>query len=365
VSLDPSQFVVATFDLPPASIGQEPVQLTDGAARESFHWAATERLDGLWCAAATAGALRMSDAALAAGRAGHLELLRRAVTCEATGAEAVSALTAAGVPSWLHKGIAVAQLDHLDPARRSFTDVDVLVGRDHLLAATGALQRAGFMRVEAAQYEWWERRFARSVVLRSADGVELDLHATVATGWFGEVLDHAALCRGLGDPVVLGGVTCRGLTPSARFLVSCYAAELSRGPGLRYLRDLAQQLLVTECDWRGAVRLAGHERGDVVVARALLRATATLRLDRAHPAVQWALEVRPEGRAARALEHAESAEVHGWRSDARSALMAFGPIDRFRFLVGVVVPPREVRASRGWALRDQPRRAARFLRVGR
>jgi hypothetical protein len=363
--LDGVQRAVATFELPAVESIDGPLVVGDDHARRSFRWAVAERLAGLWCAAANDGVLQMSPEVLEECRAAHVEVLRGALTCEATAVEVVSALAARGVQMWLHKGIPVAHLDHPDPARRSFVDVDLLVRRDELAVARGTLEQAGFSAVEPAGHPWWERRFARSVVFRSVEGVEVDVHATVAVGWFGEVLDHAAL-RGLeAEELVLGGVRCRALSAEGRFLASCYALELSRGPRVRYMRDLAQQLLVTECDWRAAVRIAGHERGDAVIARAVLRAASTLRLDPALPIVQWAFDVHPGSRARRALGYSEAAETHGWRADAHSIMLALGPLDRARFLAGVVFPPSEVRAARHWTARDQVRRAAAFRRAGR
>ncbi|MFZ4718653.1 MAG: nucleotidyltransferase family protein [Ilumatobacteraceae bacterium] len=361
------QRVVATFGLPPTALTEvpTPVTLDADAAQASYRWAATERMTGLWCAAAGAGLLQLPAASLDAARASHTHALRVALACEATMAEVTQLLDAAHVPSWLHKGAAVAQLDHADPAWRTFADADMYVRRDHLHRAVAVLEAAGFRRAKPAHRPWWERRFLRGIGMLSPDGVEVDLHVALVVGWFGERLDHDALVALGTDTVDLGGVACRAFGPEGRFLAACYAAELSRGTGLRYLRDLAQLLLVTECDWRAAARLAGHDEGDAVIARAVRRAVTTLGLDPAHPAATWAAEVQPSPTAARALALAEAGWRDEWRADAKSSMLAYGPVERVRFLAGIAFPSKAVRDERGWTVRDEARRAAAFLRAGR
>jgi hypothetical protein len=309
--------------------------------------------------------VEVSPHALQAARTAHLGALRVALACEATAVEVTQVLRAAGLQVWLHKGVAVAHLDHPDPGLRTFADTDVLVARRDLQRAVAALESARFVRAKPAHYPWWERRFLRGVGMVSPDGVEVDLHASLVVGWFGERLDHAAL-RGLGtDALELGGVQCSALGAAGRFLAACYAAELSRGPGRRYLRDLAQLILVTECDWRAAVRVARVGEGDIVIARAVVRAWDSLGLDPLHPVMWWASEVRASPTAARALQLAVAGLRDEWRADAKSSLLAYGPFDSARFLAGIAYPSRAVRDERGWSVRDEARRAAAFLKAGR
>ncbi len=103
------------------------------------------------------------------------------------------------------------------------------------------------------------------------DVLESHRHAPLATGYFGEILDHDALrddarTEAGTSTVHLAGVDHRCFGPAGRLLISSYAIVLSRGPGIRLVRDLAQQLLVTGADWQHAARLAGD--GESVLAAA-------------------------------------------------------------------------------------------------
>lgn len=369
--LSAAQRAVATIGLPDASTND------GGAPRAGRHlghdeltaligWAARERLDGLLWLALTTGriagppsttghrnapseGLEVAGSETAPGptldeRARHIHLtgLRSSLAAEATAATAIATLRDAGIAAHVFKGLANAHLDYDTPQQRTFFDADLLVHRSDFGAAIEALADAGFTRTLPPLRERWEQRFARATELRSPDGVELDLHASLATGYFGEILDHDAL-RDQPATVHLGGVDCDAFNASARLLISSYAIVLSRGPGIRLLRDLAQQLLVTGADWREAARLAGD--GAAVLADALLQTGRTLGID--HEAIDWATGVEPSPTASRALAHAADAHDEGWSADARSTMLALGPMDRIRFLAGVVLPSRSNLRARG------------------
>jgi hypothetical protein len=375
-ALTPAQRAVATFGLAPTAdspdehppgtagprttgpgtTGSDPVEPDAAELGELITWAQTERLDGLLWSALTAGRIRTPsvgdravtevEEALDGARDAHLSGLRSSLAAEATGVAAVAALTRAGIEPILFKGLANAHLDYDRPEHRTFFDADLLVERDEFAAAVEVLVAAGFTRATPPLRERWERRFARAIELRSPDGVEVDLHASLATGYFGEILDHDALRNEAGpgaSTVHLAGVDHRCFGPAGRLLISGYAIVLSRGPGIRLVRDLAQQLVVTGADWQHAVRLAGD--GECVLAAALLETARQLGIH--HDAVEWARTVTPSPAAARALAYAGDAHHQGWSADARSTMLALGPLERIRFLGGVVLPSRANLRARG------------------
>ncbi len=290
--------------------------------------------------------------------------MRTSLVCEATAVRVIEVLSAAGVDAWLIKGVPVAQIDYPDPAWRSTGDVDVLVARPQLHAAVEALGAAGFRRTEPPPRRGWEGRFARAVMLRSQHDVEVDLHVSIAPGYFGAALDHEMLVRDA-DRFTLGGVVCASLGGPARLLLSCYAAVLSRGSTHRYLRDLAQQLLVTGIDWRRSLELARSGDGESVLALAVTEAVGAGVVPREHPMAIWAATVSPSGRALLALRYADSGKGVGWIADARSQLMALSFLDGIRFVGGVALPPRGVRQGRGLTIGRQLRRGLRFARLRR
>jgi hypothetical protein len=348
--LTAAQLAVVTSGLPLDGVAPRVRGLTISAREldELVGWALGERLDGLlW------NALHVGDLIVAPGdlewdagvidraRDGHLAGLRSSLAAEATGAHAVAVLKAVGVEPFLFKGLANAHLDYPDPAQRSFFDADLLVQRTDLGPAIDALLDAGFVRARPPLRRRWEHRFARAVEMRSPAGTELDLHASLATGYFGEILDHDVL-RADRARVDFGGIECNAFGSAGRLMISSYAIVLSRGPGLRLLRDLAQQLLVTRADWEHSARLAGH--GAVVLAEGILRVSEQLRID--HESVDWATKVTAAPTARRALDYASDAEQQGWSADARSTLLALGPVDRLRFIAGVIAPSRAHLRSR-------------------
>ena len=294
-----------------------------------LQWASTERLVGLLSSAVVHGELVIDGDDDASGQLAEAlhRALRSSLAAEATAVVAVTELRRRGIEAVLFKGSANAHLDYPSPAQRNFFDVDLLVRREDFGPAIETMLDSGFERTSTPLGRRWERRFARAAELRSNDGVEVDLHAALATGYFGVILDHEALRSDVTD-LPLGGVDCHAFGSTTRFLVSCYGVVLSRGPALRLHRDMAQQLFVTAADWRAAAALAGE--GESVVAEALRRLSALT--GAMHPAFEWAVEVADSPTASSALRLAERATTAGWSADARSAMLALGPVDRMRFI---------------------------------
>ena len=350
--LSPAQLAVLasglTLDLP---VARRPVAVSAHQCAELGQWAAVERLDGLlWNAVATGEIVVRPADDVEAGmekwrkdiRDCHLAGLRSSLAAESTGAIAVATLQRKGITPLLFKGLANAHLDYPDPSWRTFFDADLLVPRSDFARSIEVLMAAGFTRATPPLRTRWERRFGRAAELRSPQGVELDLHASLSTGYFGGILDHDQL-RADTVNVEIGGVRCAAFGASARLLISGYATVLSRGAGLRLYRDFAQQLLVTGADWAEAVQLAGE--GDAVLAEAFTRLARVLGI--VHEGAAWAEHVEASPTARRALEYAERAIDEGWSADARSAMLGMNATDRVRFLAGVALPSRSnLRARR-------------------
>lgn len=151
--------------------------------------------------------------------------------------EVVGRLTAAGIDVRVLKGAAVALLDELVPAWRSYGDVDVLVRRDQLLAATDVLADAGWLPAIAPVSRRWAARHAKSLTLVDASGVQIDVHRLLATGPMGVRVEEDALFAG-GESFEVGGVQVMALRRPQRFLHACYHAALGGTRGARHDRDL-------------------------------------------------------------------------------------------------------------------------------
>ena len=330
--------------------------------RQMSRWMAGQHLLGVWCEMLAASMPDHHELRLVHTQ--HVSQLRTALVCEATAVKALECLGAAGIDGRLIKGLAVAHLDYPDPALRTSGDVDLLVARDHLHSAVAALEAAGFRRSEAAPRRSWEARYARAVMLRSPSGVELDLHVTLAPGYFGARLDHSQLVADV-DHIDLGGVRCATLGGPARVVGSAFAAVLSRGAPWRYLRDLAQQVAVSDVDVHRTVEIARAGDAESVLATAVTMAVAAGVIGEHHPMTEWARGVVPSRRAAQALRYAEAGRRTGWLADARSQLMALSFTDGLRFVAGAAVPSKEVRVARGITLGRQLGRGLRFARLRR
>jgi hypothetical protein len=341
--IDGAKLCVAAGGLRPA---QAPIILSTPEAAQLVAWADTERITGLLDSAIHDGSIGLSDEHVDEVRHLHLGALRTSLAAEAAAAEAIGLLTSVGVRCTLLKGIASAHLDHDRPELRTFNDADMLLPRGTLPAAIDVLERAGYRRQQPGLAPWWEQRYARAVVMHDPDGLEVDLHTRIAAGYFGERLHAESLFTSTVAIIDLGGHRFEALPDASRLLSSCFAAVLSRGTHVRLLRDIAQQLLVTGCDWRDAASIATDVDSDAVLAQGLLRAERALGLD-PHEAFEWARGVVPSARAARALHLSVTGESEGFRADARSTLLALGPIDRARYLAGLALPPRANRHARG------------------
>jgi hypothetical protein len=314
------------------------------ADTESFRrlvaWAVDERLTGLLGDAIDEGTIVLEPRSAAGladeAREAHRTVVRHTLGAEATAIEVIELLAGHSIVAYSFKGVANAHLDYPDPALRTFLDADLHVERPRFGDAITALLAAGYTRTSVPLGERWERRFARACELRAPNGIEVDLHASVATGYFGAVLDHDAL-RADPDSIALAGRTLPAFSLPARALISSYSIVLSRGPGLRLQRDLTQQVIALASDWPLMIDLVGRD-GEAVVAQALTTVGATF--GPAHvdaDALAWASTVTPTTTARRALELADRAHDEGWSADARSTALALGALESARFGFGIAV----------------------------
>jgi len=338
VDLDAAKRAVLMWGLPVGEAGDRspPIEVAAHQLEELIDWCHAERFEGLLRGASESGHLVVDEVGSSLITDAELGALRRTLTCEGVAAELVALLTEHGIRSWLLKGLATAHLDYPDPSWRGSMDVDLLVPRSDLLRASAVLTGAGFVRVGQQLPDWWEERFGRALVHHSPEGVEIDLHAALAPGYFGLRLPMPVLLD-RHAPFDLGGVEVAGLDGPGRLLHSCYALVLSRGTSLRLVRDLAQQLVVSQIDWEQGVELARSGDGEAVMARALDDMAGLVPLMAQHPSQSLATTQTVSGRARRALRHAARGETVGWSADARSALLALGAADRVRFSYGVLM----------------------------
>jgi hypothetical protein len=327
--------------------------------------AANQAIEGLVWRAVESGAVSADGEVTDRARTAYLTALRRSLLAEETAVLALAALAAARVEARVLKGVAIAHLDHTDPAERIFGDADVLVHRRDHGRAIAALVEAGFSRRMPPVRRWWERRFAKAVLMDAPNGGELDLHLTITPGFFGERISEDDLWATASEPFPLGGRTAVALSAENRLLHACCHKVLGGASGLRVTRDVAQLVLLGRADWRHTVDAACHDGADLVVAEAGRSTWAELRLDPTHPFAQWAADHRADVAQQRALDGYHAQGRSGWGPEGRAMIAALGPLDRVRFLAGLAVPSRASLRARGRTWREHLRLGRSTMRGGR
>ena len=151
--------------------------------------------------------------------------------------QVVQTLTAAGLECRVLKGAAIAMLDEVDPAWRSYHDVDVLVPEPSLLAAVDVLGGLGLRPVIAPVSRRWAARHAKSITLVHTNGLQVDVHRALTPGVFGDRIRPASLFEE-GERFEVGGVAVQALGAPHRFLHACYHAALGGARGARHRRDV-------------------------------------------------------------------------------------------------------------------------------
>lgn len=222
--------------------------------------------------------------------------------------EVLESLRAAGIPTLVLKGAALAVQAYATIGARPMSDVDVLVPREHARAAIAELGRAGLVPPLGPAER--ELGIDFSVPFRDPGGLGLDLHWYPIDQTFpGDDVWPAAV------PLTLGGARTLAPGPADHLLVVCmHGLSWNPLPPIRWVADAA--LIVRAAgeglDWRHVVERARGGQLTTTVGAALrhlskavdapvpdgvleeLRATPTSRLERRahHEALQAPPRVR-------------------------------------------------------------------------
>lgn len=181
-------------------------------------------------------------------------------------------LAAEGIDHLVLKGTAVAHLDHADPSDRDFGDTDLLVPGPRITAAATALTARGSRRLLPSAHPHLDEVFGKSITLRDADDLELDLHRTLTPGSFGLTLPLDRLWAGT-ERFVVGGVALAALDRPRRLLNTAVHLRLgSSAPHLSTHRDLLVQMDRGPLD--ETVALAAELRLDAVLQAAVAQVAA-------------------------------------------------------------------------------------------
>lgn len=312
-----------------------------------------ERVLGLVLAAIDAGGLKLPSEVEDRVVEGHEDAMRWCLRVERRMLEVRDWFDQAGVRRWLVlKGSACAHLDEPDPSLRAFADLDLLVASDDFDTAIRALEQRGIERRLPERRPGFDRRIGRSVGMKSPDGVEIDVHRTLAAGGLGLRIPLDDLFADA-DRFTLGGTTVQALSYDHRALHAAYHAIVGTiTPDLRTTRDLA-------------VHLARRDSDPARLSAEAARWGATTVLHDATAAVLDALPIDLPGW--RAWMNCAPVEEHDRRLVTatrietrapfdRGILEELSPTDRLRYLWAVMFPSRKFLASRGESPSERIRR---------
>ncbi len=204
----------------------------------------------------------------------------------------------------------------------------------------------------------FDAAFAKDVLIQ-LDGLEIDLHRTLASGPFGHRVDTTDLFA-TSRSFALGGATIDTLGPAATFVQVCYNAALGDiPPRLASLRDVAQVHQSCSPDRGEVLDLASRWGATAVVATAIGLTWDALRLAPCDLSA-WAAAHRPGPVDARYLAASRSSARSYTRHLASlAAIDGVGP--RLRYAYAIVRPSPDYLDARGWTGRSHVNRAVRRL----
>jgi hypothetical protein len=319
-----------------------------------------ERLAGLALAAADAGALCLSASAGDELRARHEHQLALDLQLERVLVETASTLDRAGISYRALKGPLLAHVAYPDPALRSFGDVDVLVPGSSFDAAVRALAPLGFRRHFTEPRPGFDARFAKGACLARRDGMEVDLHRTLAPGAFGILLERVDLFRRPARTFRLGSHAIAGVDAETAFVHACFHAALgNHPPRLVPLRDIVQ-LHTTLLDAGAVVEMFTTARCESVCRRALDLVDAELGVHLEGPIPMWAAR-QSASRFDRWALQSYATEDRSYAGQVVASIWAIPSLrDRVAYTAALAFPSRQYARAhdRGYA-----RRLVRGLRV--
>jgi hypothetical protein len=318
-------------------------------------------LTGLLSAAVEDGAVILDEEQQAELAESNLDAQRAALRLEQRLLAVSEVLERLSIEHRVLKGAATAHLDYPTPELRPFSDIDLLIHSRDFDRAVAALESCGGERRFAEPRAGFAALFSKAVCVVSDDGIEIDLHRSLAEGPFGLAMAPEELFES-SEAFVLGGRTVQALGADERFIHACCHAILGRPePELRPQRDVAQLAQSNAVDLDRVERLAHRWRSRVVVARAILLTWRTLALPVDDPWRRWAAAYVPDRFERRALACYGHARSQAYAREAIAGTLAVrGPIDKVRYAFALAFPRRSYVRARD---HSYGRRLARAVRL--
>jgi hypothetical protein len=267
---------IAAMGIPHAPDRREPIEIPPRLWRGAISHLVSQRMTGLAVEGVARGELLLDATARAQLLEAHRDAMTTVLGLDRRLLGIDAAMGAAGVGSVVLKGAALAHAFYPDPAMRSYGDLDLLVRGEDWSAALDVLGELGFRRLLPEPRPGFDLRFGKGAAHEHRDGIQVDLHRTIALGPFGLWIDADALADGT-EVFRLGGRTLRRLSGTCSFVHACVHAVLgSWPPRLVPLRDVVQVAWTDGIDWDEIRALAARWRLRAPMALALRTASETL-----------------------------------------------------------------------------------------
>lgn len=329
---------VASYGLPGVDEDRISALVEDAEWSELLDLIRSQRLTGLLSAMADDGMMGVDTRRVEEAHGLQAAAMTLAVLLERRLLEVARLLDERSIEHRVLKGPSFARLHYGDPALRPFGDIDLLIAGDRIDEALGLLEGKGGRRRFSEPRPGFVRRFGKGASIALPDGIDVDVHRTLALGPFGVMLDPSVLFE-RETRFVVGGRLMSALALEERCLHACYHAVLGHAvPRLLALRDVAQVIGRLPVALDHLVDLARSAGAEVVVARATTLAWDTFDLRAGPDIVSWARSHRPDQRSTRMLDLYQGASRSSAGLTLRAGWAIPGWRDRARYGVAVLFP---------------------------
>jgi hypothetical protein len=221
----------------------------------------------------------------------HLRLLQQSMMAEADLVFVARLFHDAGIEFRVLKGCATAHLDYPDPALRLTSDVDVLVRRGQLDAATEVLRPYVDHRFTSPdRASGWTAAYGKDRTMRLKTGGWIDLHQMLRSGYYGLSVESDELFDA-GRPFVVGGTRVLGLSDHLRLVHSMLHAGMVRSVGMHSIRDIP--VILEQVEFGQALETMKRSRVEGLAARGILHTWSVLELAEGEVS-GWATGLKPD-----------------------------------------------------------------------
>jgi hypothetical protein len=353
---------VAAYGLPGSTLTLPSRRLSESEWRPFLRMAVSQRLTGLLAAAVGNDDLPVSRAQREEVDDEHVRSMVQCLLLERIMLEITTMLTGYDIDLRLLKGSAVAHLDYSDPALRPSGDVDLLLRGEQFHDAVARLEASGMRKLQLEPRPGFAARFGKGVTLAAPDGMEIDLHRTLAQGSYGLTIPLELLWQ-TPSTIVLAGQEVLALGPSDRFLHAAFHCALgSRQTKLLPVRDVAEMALFGSTDAHTIRQRATMWNAEAVLARAVRKTWQLLQIEDITALSRWA-EVRRETEGERRRLAAYDRRGSPYTARALDALPYVDGVGaKIAFARSLALPRREFLEARGL---DRRRWLAKGLRSAR